>query len=141
MASQSPIAEGSSVVTPDHINYHQKMPSHPQYRFDPQFVNNFVQPIMLGAFQTSQTINLPPEVFNLSQSYLMYTVNLPPGAAHTYIWYAQQASKEISHFQLYCGTSTWIVDLDNVRNYLDIVSKKELVEQEFTSASTINGFS
>ena len=77
MASQSATAEGASVVTADQINYQQKMFSHPNYRFEPQFANTFGQPIVLGASQTPVTINIPPEVINLSQSYLLYSVNLP----------------------------------------------------------------
>jgi len=84
------------VVTSDQINYEQKMFSHPSYRFEPQFPNTFGQPINLGASQTPSVINLPPEVFNLAQSYLLYTVTLPAGAA--YIWYALQALKEISTY-------------------------------------------
>ena len=71
MASQSAIAEGASVVTADQINYHQKMFSHPSYRFTPQFSNTFEQPIVLGASQVPVTINIPPEVSNLGQSYLV----------------------------------------------------------------------
>ena len=39
-----------------------------------------------------KTINLSLQMFNLSHSHLMCTVNLPPGAARIYtLWYAQQA--------------------------------------------------
>ena len=88
MASESAIAEGSTVVTSDQINYHQKMFSHPSYRMSPQFSNTFGHPV---------TVNIPPELFNLAQSSLLYTVNIPPNAAGTFVWYAQQALKEISH--------------------------------------------
>ena len=65
MATSSAIAEGSSVVTSDQINY-QKMFSHPTYRFSPQFSNTFGQPVVLGTSQTPVTVNNPPEVFNLA---------------------------------------------------------------------------
>ena len=78
MASESAIAEGSSVVTSDQINYHQKTFSHPSYRFSPQFSNIFGQPVVLGTSQTPVTVNIPPEVFNLAQSSLLYSVNIPP---------------------------------------------------------------
>lgn len=141
MASQSAIAEGASVVTADQINYHQKMFSHPSYRFTPQFSNTFGQPIVLGSSQVPVTINLAPEVFNLAQSYLVYSVNLPAPGGANYIWYAQQALKEISHIQFYSGSNMWIVDLDNVQNYLDIVLKKELEQDEFLSLDPMTGVS
>lgn len=139
MASPQAIAEGGGVVTADQINYHQKMFSHPSYRFEPQFSNTFGQPIVLGSSQVPVTINLPPEVFNLSQSYLLYSVNLPTAGAAAYIWYAQQALKEISHIQFYSGSNMWIVDLDNVQNYLDITLKKELEQDEFLSNDPMVG--
>ena len=72
----------SDVVSSEQINYQQKMFSHPTYRFEPQFPNTFGQTIALGSSQTPSTINLPPEVFNLSQYMLLYSVTLPPGPAH-----------------------------------------------------------
>ena len=133
MASESAIAEGSSVVTSDQINYHQKMFSHPSYRFPPQFSNTFGQPVVLGTSQTPVTVNIPPEVFNLAQSSLLYSVNIPPNFDGSYVWYAQQTLKEISHIQFYSGSNMWIVDVDNSQNYLDIVLKKESDEDEYQS--------
>lgn len=91
--------------------------------------------------QTPVTINIPPEVFNLSQTSLNYTVTLPTGGALNYIWYALQALKEISHIQFYAGNSMWIVDLDNLQNYLDILLKKELEQDEFLSLDPMTGVS
>lgn len=139
MASQSAIAEGGSIVTSDQINYENKMYSHPSYRFTPQFSNTFGQPIVLGASQTPVTINIPPEVYNMSQSYLLYSVNIPAGAAGSYIWYAVNALKEISHIQWYSGSNMWIVDCDNLQNYLDIVLKKELSQDDFLSLDPMVG--
>ena len=133
MASESAIAEGSSVVTSDQINDHQKMFSHPSYRFSPQFSNTFGQPVVLGTSQTPVTVNIPPEVFNLAQSSLLYSVNIPPNFDGSYVWYAQQTLKEISHIQFYSGSNMWIVDVDNLQNYLDIVFKKESDEDEYQS--------
>jgi len=139
MASQSAIAEGNGVVTADQINYHQKMFSHPSYKFEPQFSNTFGQPIVLGASQTPSTINIPPEVFNLSQSYLLYSVNIPANSLGSYTWYAAQALKEVSHIQFYSGSNMWIADIDNLQNYLDITLKKELEQDEFLSLDSLTG--
>ena len=79
MASQSVVAEGNPVVSADQINYKQKVFSHPTYRFQPQFSNTFGQSVNLGSSQTPVTINVPPVVFNMSQSHLLYTVFLPVG--------------------------------------------------------------
>ncbi|HEV2601387.1 MAG TPA: hypothetical protein VGT41_03750, partial [Candidatus Babeliales bacterium] len=124
----------------DQINYHQKRFSHPSYRFEPQFSNTFGQPVVLGASQTPVTINIPPEVFNLSQSYLLYSVNLPTAGA-LITFGMLQALKEISHIQYYSGSSMWIVDIDNLQNYLDILLKKELARDEFLSEDPLVGIS
>jgi len=137
MASESAIGSSGSVVSADSINYEQKMYSHPSYRFEPQFPNTFGQTISLGSSQTPSTINIPPEVFNLSQSNLLYSVTLPAGAA--YIWVALQALKEISHIQFYSGSNMWIADIDNLQNYLDILIKKELEQDEFLSLDPLTG--
>lgn len=140
MASQSAIAEGRAVVTSDQINYEQKMFSHPSYRFEPQFSNTFGQPIVLSSgSQIPVTINIPPEVFNLAQSYLLYSVNIPANVYADYTWYAQNALKEISHIQFYAGSNMWIVDLDNLQNYLDIVLKKEQSLDEFLDNGPLIG--
>ena len=133
MASESAIAEGSSVVTSDQISYQQKTFSHPSYRFSPQFSNIFGQPVVLGTSQTPVTVNIPPEVFNLAQSSLLYSVNIPPNFDGSYVCYAQQTLKEISHIQFYSGSNMWIVDVDNLQNHLDIVLKKESDEDEYQS--------
>ena len=129
--------EGSVVVSSDQINYKQKLFSHPSYRFEPQYPNTFGQNIVLGASQVPIVINMPPEVFNLSESYLLYNVYLPQGQANTYTWYALQALREISHIQFYAGSNMWIVDLDNLQNYLDILLKKELEADEFLSLDSL----
>ena len=120
-----------------HINYQQKMYSHPTYRFEPQFPNTFGQTISLGASQTPAAIYIPPEVFNLSQSMLLYSVTLPAAAA--FIWVALQALREISHIQFYSGSNMWICDIDNLQNYLDILIKKETEQDQFLSHDPLNG--
>ena len=94
----------------------------------------------MSTSQTPITINIPPEVFNLAQSYLNYTTYLPQGSvANSYTWYALQALREISHIQFYSGSNMWIVDIDNLQNYLDIVLKKELESDEFLSLDPMTG--
>ena len=141
MASAQAIASSTgSIVSADQIDYSQKLFSHPSYRYDPQFCNTFGQPIILGSSQTPSTINIPPEVFNLSQSILLYSVNLPPGLANNYTWYALQALREISHIQFYAGNSMWIVDVDNLQNYLDVILKKELCDEEWQTISDLQEY-
>jgi len=140
MASQSVIAEGNGTVSSDQINYKQKLFSHPTYRYQPQFSNTFGQSVNLGSSQTPVTINVPPTVFNMSQSYIAYTVFLP-AVTNRYIWYARQALKEISHIQWYAGSNMYIADIDNLQNYLDIVMKKEIEAEEFMALSELTGVS
>ena len=104
MASQSSIAEGekSGISVSDQLQYRQSLFSHPQYRLEAQFSNTYGAPIILGTSQVSATINLPPVPFNLAQSYLLYSVNIPVcSTANSYIWYATQALAHISHIQFY----------------------------------------
>ena len=138
MASQSAIAEGGSIVSADAINYQQKMFSHPSYKFEPQFPNTFGQPINLTASRTPVTINLPPEVMNLSRSYLLYTVTLPTAGATQYTWTPQDTLSEISQIQFYAGSNMLMVDVDNLQNYLNIVLKKETSNDEFQTMDAIN---
>ncbi|HRP37573.1 MAG TPA: hypothetical protein PLS50_07235, partial [Candidatus Dojkabacteria bacterium] len=123
----------SEVVTASQIDYKQNMFSHPSYKFEPQFPNTFGQSISLGTSQTPVTINIPPEVFNLPESILSYTVTLPDAGIGNYIWYAQQMLSEISHIQFYSGSNQWIADVDNLQNYLDIVVKKETSLRDYSS--------
>src|SRR5690606_28526598 len=122
--------ESGTVVTADQINYSQSMFSHPSYNFEPQYPNTFGQTTAITTSQTPVTINIPPVVFNLSQSFLNNTVTLPEVIA-AYIWYALQALKEVSHIQFFPGSSGQWIDLDNLQNYLDILLKKELEADEF----------
>jgi len=133
MASQSAIAEGGSVVTSDQINYEQKMFSHPSYVFEPQFPNTFGQAIVLGTSQSPSTINIPPLVFNWAPTLMLYTMTLPAAPAGNFTWYALQALSAISHIQYYAGSNMWIVDVDNLQNYLDILLKKEQSQDQFLS--------
>jgi hypothetical protein len=74
MASQSVIAEGRAEVSSVEINYEQKVFFHPDYKFEPQFQNTYGQTITLATAQSPVVINIPPEVLNMTQSYLNYTV-------------------------------------------------------------------
>ena len=129
MASESAIAEGSTVVSSDEINFHQKLYSHPSYNYNAQNPNNFGQPITLGVSQTPITINIPPDCYNIGLAKLNYTTVLPAGA--NYIWYHRQALREISHIQYHTQNGVYMVDLDNVQNYLDITIKRETERDEF----------
>ena len=132
MASQSSLAESGQVVTADQINHQQKMYSHPDYRFEPMFPNTFGQPINITSSQTPSVINLPPtEVYNLSQSYLLYTVNIPPPTAGSYIWTYQDTLAEISHMQFYVGANQLLCDVDQLQNYLKIIMKREVNNDDF----------
>ena len=105
--SQSVNADSGEIVRSSQMDYKQSMYSHPSYRFEPQFPNTFGQSIVLGSSQTPVTINIPPEVFNLAQSYLDYTVYIPQGQPATWTWFSQNALKEISHIQFYSGSNMW----------------------------------
>ena len=74
MASQSAIAEGQGYVVSDELDLAQKPYSHSSYKYNPQFPNNFGQPISLNTSIIPVVINIPPEVFNMGNAYLNYTV-------------------------------------------------------------------
>lgn len=142
MASQSAIAtphllDGKPVVSADSLNYRQKEFSHSSYRFNPQYSNTFGANVNLSASQTPVTINIPPEVFNLSESFLMFTVTLP-GLAANYIWTYEDTIGEISHIQFYAGSNQYIVDVDNLQNYGKIIFKKEQSYPEYMSQDALN---
>ena len=122
------------IVSADQVNYQQKTYSHPSYKFEPQFPNTFGQKISLNTSQIPVTISIPPEVFNLAESYLSYDVTLPGVPTNNIrIWHALQGLCEISHIQFYSGSNQWIADVDNLQNYLDIVIKREISADDFMS--------
>ena len=134
MASSEAIAESrNGVVSSDCISYSQSLFSHPIYKLVPAFPNNFGAPINLGTSQIPVVVNISPEVINLNHFLMNFTVNLPAGAGATYTWYHQQALSCISHIQFYTSNQQWVVDLDQVQNYLDIVIKRELEATDFQS--------
>ena len=140
MASPQAIASARDYVTADQINYEpQKVFSHPSYRYEPQYANTNGQPIVLNANQTPVVITLPSLVFNLFQSYLLYSVNIPRASVGNYIWYACQALKEISQIQFYAGSSMYMADIQNLQNYLDIVMKREEERDDFLSNGIFTG--
>ena len=67
----------SETVIAEQLDYHQKKFAHPTYKYNAQFSNTFGQAINLGVSNTPVTINIPPEVMNMSQAYITYSVTLP----------------------------------------------------------------
>lgn len=134
MASQSAIAEGSTskIVTSDCIDYRQLAYSHPDYKFSAVNPNTFGAPISLTSSQTPISMNIGPDVFNLSESLVNYTTTLP-AVPNQYIWYHQNGFKEVSRIQFYSSSAQMMADIDGLQNYIDIVCKKELSADEFCS--------
>jgi hypothetical protein len=135
MASQSAIAEGQGYVVSEELDFAQKAYSHSTFKYNPQFPNNFGADIVLGTSQTPIVINIPPECYNMGNAYLTYNVTLP--ANGSYIWYHRQALREISHIQWYAGNSMYIVDIDQLQNYIDITIKRETDRDEFLSLDPV----
>ncbi len=140
MASPQAIAEGSDNVWSDQLKYNQKIFANPNYRYEPQFPNTYGQTIALTTSQSPVVINLPPDVFNLAQSYLEYLVTLPLSDTN-YIWTFEDTLTEISHIQLYGSNNQWIADLDNLQNYIKIVTKRETSMNEFLTFDPLNAMS
>ena len=85
------------VESSESIDYKQRMYSHSEYKLTPVYPNNFGVAIALNNGQSQSTINVPPDVFNLSKSFLKYTVTLPAAADNTWIhtqaiWLGNRAS-------------------------------------------------
>jgi len=89
--------EGSVVVSSDQINYKQKLFSHPSYRFEPQYPNTFGQNIVLGASQVPIVINMPPEVFNLSESYLVQRLFTTRTSKYIHMVLTPSIKRNITH--------------------------------------------
>jgi len=128
-----------STISASQIDYKQALYSHPEYRMTPQFPNNYGQPLpLLAASQSVVTINIPPEVFNMGESFLQYVLKIAAPAAG-FTWTHEQALSAISHIQWFSGNGQYICDLDNVQNYLDIVIKKEESQNNFLTFDKTNG--
>ncbi|HVT62352.1 MAG TPA: hypothetical protein VHD33_02545, partial [Legionellaceae bacterium] len=104
---------------------------HSRLQYVPTFPNQYGAPIPLSSGQSPTVFNLPTDVFNLSESILMYTVNLSAANGRNYIWYPTDTYAEISHIQFYGSNNQLLVDLDNANNYFKIVGKHETSMQEF----------
>ena len=122
----------SETVIAEQLDYHQKKFAHPTYKYNAQFSNTFGQAINLGVSNMPVTINIPPEVMNMSQAYITYSVTLP-GVTARFIWYHFQALREISQIQWYSGSNMYMVDINNLQNYLDITIKRETSRDDFLS--------
>ena len=128
------------IITSKQIDYSQKALSHAQYKYEPQYPNTYGQTIALNSSQQPVIVQLPPEVFNLYESVVMFTITLPNPGAGNYIWtYEDVGSGSIAHIQHYCASNQWIVDLDNAQNYLKVVYKKETALQDFLSNDELTG--
>src|SRR4051812_33031702 len=121
MATEKEQATGSSIVTAKQIDYHQKVFSHPTYQFQTVYPNTFGTPIPLDASQNICTMVLPPEVFNLSESYLTFTQTLTTPTAGNYIWTPEDVfSGCFNHIQFYPSNNQYIADIDNLTNYMKV---------------------
>ncbi|HVT62683.1 MAG TPA: hypothetical protein VHD33_04260 [Legionellaceae bacterium] len=119
-------------IAADNLNYTQDAYRHSRLQYVPTFPNQYGAPIILTSGQTPTVFNLPTDVFNLSESILMYTVNLTaPAGNGNYIWYPTDTYAEISHIQFYGSNNQLLVDLDNANNYFKIVGKHETNMSEF----------
>lgn len=144
MASQSAIADSNNgVVSSDCISYRQNLFSHPNYKYVPVYPNTFGAAINLGAASLpSITMNLPVDVLNFSPSVLNFTLNLPAAGAGNYIWYhLQPMYGSVMHAQVYAGSNQYMLDIDNLPNYLDISVKRNLEADEFLSLDPMTGTS
>lgn len=140
MASQNiAIAESAgAIVTSPTISYEQKALRHGNRQFQQVFSNQYGSPITLSSGQTPVTLNLPPEVFNLYESELLFTVNLgAPVTGAQYIWKYDDTLAEIAHIQFYGANNQWICDLDNLNNYVKII-KREIPFDEYKTLDPLN---
>jgi hypothetical protein len=130
-----------SLITSSQIGYGQAGLENVSYKFVQVPPQNFGANISLNASQQPVTFNLPVDVWNFSESYLSFTINLAL-VANQYIWTREDVwSGAISHIQFYCdSTSTPIVDLDNLQNYCQIVLKKETALNDLQTMDAQSGF-
>ena len=126
MSLDTKIAESGSVVNAPSLEYSQKLFRHGTLQYQQVFPNTYGSPIALNASQSQVTFNIPTSVFNLSKSYLMYTITLPASSTGgRYIWTPQDVISEIQHIQFYPQSSgQMMVDLDNLSNYSKIALKR-----------------
>ncbi len=144
MATQAQEAKsGSSMVIASQIDYEQKAFSHGELVYTPQYPNNYGVPTLIGnGSATNVTIILPPEVYNLSQSYLNGVLTIPSPTTGQYVWtYGGVGFGLIQSIQFYGSSNQLLVDIDNVQNYLNIVGKKEMSQKDFLSSDYRNGMS
>jgi len=140
--SEVGLAAHSNVVTAEQQDYSQRLYSHGSYRYQTVFPNTFGTTISIQSGQNPVTLQLPIECFNLSQSYLFMTLTIPKtGTAGQFIWnYDDVMYGLISQIQHYANTNKYIVDLNQLQNYLKVIMKKEVAFTDFLSNDSIAGF-
>lgn len=127
------------IISAPQTVYVQSLYSHSSLDFQTQYPNTFGQTISLGTSLTPIVVQIPPICHNLAQTLVEYDVTLPL-VANRYIWTHQQELKECQHLQLYSSSNQFIVDADNLSNYIDIVGKAETSMQNFlTNDSSVGG--
>lgn len=128
-----------SSVLDTSINYSQYVYDRPQYKFQQVMPNQFGSPINVNSSLNQVTFNLPVNVMNLSRSYIMGTLSLPATAArHNWI-FRDIPFREFQHIQLYASNQNYLVDLDNVQNYMKIMAKKEVSLSDYKSMDPLYG--
>lgn len=139
MSLDTKIAESGLVVNAPSLDYSQKGFRCGFLQYQQQFPNTYGQPILLNTSQSQVTINLPPTVYNLAKSYLLYTVTLPVTTAAAYIWTPQDVISEISHIQYYGqNTGQMMCDLDNLQNYSKIMMKRNTSFEDYLTNDASN---
>lgn len=133
-------SESSPPVIPSYsIDYSQKALKHGTLQYQQVFSNQYGSPININTGNTITVFNLPTEVFNLSESILMYTVQLPAPTTGHYIWTYEDTIGEIQHIQFYGSNNQFICDIDNFQNYYKVVVKRETGQKEFLTNDALNG--
>jgi hypothetical protein len=118
-------------------DYSQGVEGASTYRYTQVQSNSFGQTITINTSNTPVVFNLPNEVHNSYNDYLIYNINIPAFATG-YIWYRADVLPGVSHIQNYASNGNFMVDLDNLGNYMQNVLKKEVNLEDFKSYDNLS---
>jgi hypothetical protein len=140
--SANPILEEPKPVKTQELFINQYLSAHPDYRHEVAEPNNFGNNTFLTTGQQNLTIQIPDCVFNWHDTYLFFHLAIVAGAAGQYIWLRRDCWSSIfQHIQHYVDTNDYIVDIDNIPKYMQIVSKAETSLEDFKHSEERDGFS
>ena len=135
------------ILTNPSINFKEGSVMHPTYQFNRMTAYEGLNTYSLNSTSSQQsTFQITPSVYNLSKSFLEYTVFVPAQGAGNSVWMNTNGNKSISRITVSVQSGAVLLDLPNFDRYLDTISRKTMALDDLltrdipTDYSAANGY-